>query len=191
MGSSQIELFTPIRVPDVPYDSNLDGDFQISARTAIGRTKVSAPLQILLDKALFNTGSVMHYGKGRTTLDSQALADHGLKVFDYDYVHCPNPDVLGSTYDNVYCGYVVNTLPPEARAHVYRQLAHLSSGTVFIAARSDKIKGDRSEDGVRTSIGTFQKSYKKDELLLEAQAYFMHVTEIPSKSGMTIVACTN
>ena len=117
-------------------------DFIISGRTAIGRSKVSAPLQILLDGGyLSGPGTLLHYGKGRTTLDSPAMEEVGLTVFDYDYVHCPSPELLGSCYSVIFCCYVVNTLPRGSRAHVYRQLAYACGGTVFIAARSDRIKG--------------------------------------------------
>ena len=169
---------------------DIERDFRISSKTAIGRKKVSAPLQILIDKKLFDDGTILHYGKGRTTLDSPALAELGLRVFDYDYVHCYKPELLGSNYNNIYCGYVVNTLPPAARAHVYQQLASACpKGKVIIAARSDAAKGTPELDGVRTSIGTFQKQYFKGQLKAEAEEYFESVQEIRGKSGMTIVLC--
>lgn len=178
-------------VSDVILSDKVINDFHISAKTAIGRSKVSTPLQIILDNGLFKQGSVLNYGKGRTTLDSQAIRDKGLFVCDYDYVWCPDPDVLGTNYDYVYCGYVVNTLPPEARTHIYTQLDNVCKGIVFIAARSDKIKGTPESDGVRTSKGTFQKSYSKGALKNEAQSHFKYVEEIKGKSGMSIVMCSN
>lgn len=170
-------------------------DFKISAKTAIGRTKVSAPLQIIINNGLFgNSGSVLHYGKGRTTLDSQVIKDLGLNVVDYDFVYCPKPEVLGRNYDFVVSLYVVNTLPRVARTHVYQQLAEVcSKGVVFIAARSDVIKGVIEDDGLRTSKNTFQKSYSKknQELLKEAQQFFRFVEEIKGKPGMSIIRCSN
>lgn len=181
------------KLENISLTLEMNADFRVSARTAIGRTKVSAPLQVIINGGyLGNAGSILHFGKGRENLDSGALQNLGLSVVDYDFVYCPQPDVLGKNYDFILCSYVVNTLPKAARAHVYRQLVHCCShGTVFISGRSDNIKGTPEADGVRTGIGTFQRQYRKGELKAEALEFFKCVEEIKSKSGMSIVMCTN
>lgn len=175
-------------------DDSIIEDFSKSGRTAIYRGKISAPLKIILDFGLLKkNSSSLHYGKGRCQCDSDAIKAQTGFCTDYDYCHCPFPEVLGSSYHNVFAAYVMNTLPPKARRYVWRQVAQSTahSGVAFIAVRSDKIKGKPSEDGVITSIGTFQKSYKKGELLSEASEHFNYVVEIKGKPGFHIVACSN
>jgi hypothetical protein len=87
---------------------------------------------------------------------------------------------------------VVNTLPPEARAYVWQQMATCClRGVAFVAARTDTISGDPCQDGVKTSIGTFQKSYAKGALAEEASMHFAYVTELKAKSGFALVACSH
>ena len=167
-------------------------DFEISAKTSIARNKPSAPLTQLLNAGLI-TGSVLNYGKGRTNQDSDAI-NNVAHCQDYDYVWAPFPEVLGQSYDTVFSAFVVNTLPPTARAHVWQQMASVCRGKAYIAARSNTdrgIKGEPDADGVRTKFGTFQKGYAKGELKAEAEQYFATVREIPTKGAFRIVECSN
>lgn len=171
----------------------LISDFATSAKTSIFRAGPSAPIKILVDKGLFTQGSAINYGKGRHNHDTNAIKEITGHCVGYDYVHLPDTDLLGSSYSCLFSGYVVNTLPILARAYVWNQMAQCTKndGVAFVAARTDKIKGTPSEDGVITSIGTFQKSYAPQALKIEAQDYFKYVVEIKGKAGFSIVACSN
>lgn len=168
-------------------------DFKISAKTSIARSKPSAPLTQLLNAGLI-TGSVLNYGKGRTNQDSDAINEVA-HCHDYDYVWAPFPEVLGQSYDTVFSAFVVNTLPPAARTHVWQQMASVCRGMAYIAARSNTdrgIKGKPEEDGVRTyRLNTFQKGYAKGELKAEAEQFFATVKELPTKGAFRIVECSN
>jgi hypothetical protein len=169
-------------------------DFKMSARTSMHRKSVSAPLKFLLGKNLIN-GSILNYGKGRCDKDSNAIIDAGYACTNYDYTYCYQPEVLGGSFMTVYCGYVTNTLPTKSRKVVWKEMAastRKDKGFCFVAARSDKIVGEAFDDGVKTKIGTFQKSYAKGELLEEALQHFAFATELAgTPSGCRIVMCSH
>lgn len=169
----------------VKLNETIKEQFKVSSRTAIARAKESAPLQVLIEKSLLSKGSTLHFGKGRAHLDSAALLRETGSCAEYDYIHHPEIDVLGSSYANVYASYVVNTLQFNARMYVYQTIAKSTNGIAFIAARSDNIKGTRNGDGLLTSIKTFQKQYLKGELVKEANGHFKHVIEIKGRAGLT------
>ena len=171
-------------------DQSLRADFTTSAKTAIFRSGASAPIKVLLDKHLFAVGSCINFGKGKYDFDTSAIAQQSGHCVGYDYTWNPDLDLIGSCYDYLYSGYVVNTLPPKARDYVWHQMAECVRGIAFVAARTDKIRGSECEDGVLTSINTFQKSYQKNQLCSEASNYFKHVVEIKGKAGFSIVACS-
>jgi hypothetical protein len=172
-------------------------DFKNSGRTSIFRSSASAPLKFLIKKGWI-TGSVLNYGKGRCSVDSDTIKSLGLQCSDYDYTFAYYPEVLGSSFTTVYAGYVTNTLPLRSREVVWGEVARATrknGGFAFIAARSDKdkgIKGVAFEDGVVTSIGTFQKGYKEGELLTEALKHFAFAAEVDGcPSGFRIVMCSH
>lgn len=174
------------------FNKLLADDFVASGRTAIFRSGPSAPISVLLKMGVFTSGSALNFGKGRYDFDTDAIKSVTSHCVGYDYTFSPNLDLLGCDYGFVYAGYVVNTLPPAARSYVWRQMKSCcKAGIVFVAARTDIINGKPSEDGVFTSIGTFQKSYRKKELLSEALGYFKFAVELKGKSGFSIVACSN
>ena len=166
-------------------------EFLTSAKTSIFRSGASAPMKVLLSKNLFSAGSSINYGKGKFNHDTDAIKGATGHCVGYDYVYLPDVEVLGNSYTNLYSGYVVNTLPPAARSFVWEQMSDSTKGVAFVAARTDKISGVASEDGVITSIGTFQKSYKKQELVMEALKFFPFAAEIKGKAGFSIVACSH
>lgn len=172
-------------------DDTMRAQFKVSSRTAIGRSKESAPLQVLIEKSLLSKGSTLHFGKGRAHHDSIALFNETGSCSDYDYIHHPDIDVLGNSYTNVFASYVVNTLQFKARMYVLQQIAQSTNGVAFIAARSDTIKGTKDGDGLLTSINTFQKSYLPGELSTEAEKYFNYVSEIKGRAGFQLVACSH
>ncbi|HAS8195798.1 TPA: hypothetical protein I7682_18110 [Vibrio vulnificus] len=176
---------------------DLDRDFRASARTSIYRKKASAPLRVLLNKGLVR-GSVLNFGKGRCNVDSNAITNEapGKNCTDYDYTWC-RTDIFGRHFDTVYCSYVMNTLPPQSRDVVWRQVANATrrdGGVAFIAVRSDKdrgIKGTPLFDGVKTSIGTFQVGYSSEKIRQEALRFFREVEEIPGASGYKLIRCNH
>lgn len=179
---------------------DLDRDFKASARTSIYRSRTSAPLRVLLNKGLI-TGSALNFGKGKCSIDSDSIIaeSEGRNCTDYDYTYC-RTNIFGSYFDSVYVGYVLNTLPPQSRDVVWRQIANATrkptagknGGKAFIAVRSDRDKGIKGEpfmDGVKTSIGTFQIGYSSEMILAEASRFFTKVTEIKGASGYKLVQC--
>lgn len=180
----------PSRTP-IQLNETIKAQFKVSSRTAIARAKESAPLQVLIEKSLLSKGSTLHFGKGRAHLDSAALLRATGSCSDYDYIHHPDIEVLGSSYTNVYASYVVNTLQFTARMYVYQIIAKSTNGIAFIAARSDNIKGTPNGDGLLTSVKTFQKKYLQGELLKEANGHFEHVIEIKGRAGFQLVACSH
>lgn len=186
----------PIKNHPVSADI-IANDFRNSGRTSIFRSSASAPLKFLIKKGWI-IGSVLNYGKGRCSTDSDAIKSLGLQCSDYDYTFAYHPEVLGCSFTTVYAGYVTNTLPIRSREVVWSEVARATrknGGFAYIAARSDKDKGIRGkafEDGVVTSIGTFQKGYKKGELLAEALRHFAFAAEVDNcPSGFRIVMCSH
>ncbi|MDP2564458.1 hypothetical protein [Pseudoalteromonas marina] len=175
------------------FKEELKTDFTTSAKTAIFRNGPSAPIKTLIEKGLLGEGSALNYGKGKYDHDTNAIAKLTGHCVGYDYTYSPCTDVLGTSYDYLYSGYCVNTLPIEARQYVWAQMASCVRGIAFVAARTDgkNIHGTPSEDGVVTKIGTFQKAYQKNELKEEALEHFDYVVEIKGKSGFSIVACSH
>lgn len=189
---AQLMRFEEVSISAKPaLDQSLRSDFTTSAKTAIFRSGASAPVKVLLDKQMFAEGSGINFGKGKYDFDTSAIAQQSGHCVGYDYTYNLDLDLLGSSYDNLYSGYVVNTLPPKARDYVWHQMAECVRGIAFVAARTDKIPGIEFEDGVLTSINTFQKSYRKGLLVSEASNYFEHVVEIKGKAGFSIVACSH
>lgn len=188
----QTEQKTIVKTKPI-FKEELKADFTTSAKTAIFRNGPSAPIKNLIEKGLFGVGSALNYGKGKYDHDTDAIAKITGHCVGYDYTYSPCTDVLGTSYDYLYSGYCVNTLPIDARNYVWAQMASCVRGIAFVAARTDSknIHGTPSEDGVKTSIGTFQKAYKKQELRDEALAHFDYVVEIKGKAGYSVVACSN
>lgn len=174
-------------------------EFRVSAKTAICRKGPSAPLkQIVAQYGHLIKGSVLNFGKGKESYDSDELGKIANNVLEYDFTHCPNIELLNGSYQTLYCGYVCNVLTPPARHIVWNTMKHLCckrSGIVFVAVRSSSdrgIIGTPEFDGVRTSKSkTFQKGYKKQELEIEASRYFRYVKEISTKGSYRIVICSH
>jgi hypothetical protein len=197
MNMNAVAKILPYVNCDQPSQEELDRDFRASARTSITRRKPSAPLQILIAEGLIH-GSVLNYGKGRCSTDSDAICNSVGHCVDYDYTWYRTDVIHRSVgaFHSVYCGYVVNTLPPQSRNVVWNELSKVvrAEGSVFVAARSinDRgIKGTPHEDGVITSIGTFQIGYEKQQLIDEALNYFPFVKALKHKSGFYLVQCSH
>jgi hypothetical protein len=193
MNNLALDLFEPssTKPERIILDDTMKAQFKVSSRTAIARAKESAPLQVLIEKSLLTKGSTLHFGKGRAHHDSAVLLEVTGSCSEYDYIHHPDIEVLGSSYTNVFASYVLNTLQYKPRMYVLQQIAQSTNGVAFIAVRSDFIKGTKEGDGLITSIKTFQKSYRPGELVAETAKYFKYIVEIKGRAGFQLVACSH
>lgn len=107
-----------------------------SWKTAMARTKPSAPLQWLLSKQLIK-GTVLDYGCGQGA-DVRFL-DTQFSTVGYDPHWKPNELSPGARFDTVLCTYVLNVITPEEEAAVLVRLGQLvePGGEIFIAVRRD------------------------------------------------------
>jgi len=125
-----------------------------SKKTAMTRTKLSAPMRYLLDNGFFPRGG-----------DKVDCLDYGCgKGFDADFCgfdkydpHFEGVDSLlcHNSCDIVTCNYVLNTLPTMTDVHsvIWDIQAHLKEdGVAYISVRND-IKNLNGE----TKIGTWQQ----------------------------------
>lgn len=143
-----------------------------SSKTAIKRKGISVPVADLLVKGKIQ-GRTINWGSGRSYVDTWAMA--GVTEYqcdEYDPYFAPErPDGF---YDTVYCGYVLNTLPPTPRAGCVMDILQYINkySTVYFAVRNDKVSGEPFEDGVITKRGTFQKSFLNNELYSWLREFF-------------------
>jgi hypothetical protein len=163
----------------------------VAARTAIARTRAAAPIRVLLDRGLVR-GDVLHHGRGRDTHGSEAMREVARSVTDYDPNHAPNPSALERKYDTVVSNFVLNVLPPTERRLAIADIARTtrSNGNAYISVRAAgdaNIRGARAYDGVRTSIGTFQRGYTVAALRRELAPYFRNVEVIAGRDNATSI----
>ena len=118
--------------------------------TAIKRTKLSAPMQWLKDKAMLGTGWLtLDYGCGKGD-DAKAL-----RIFAYDPYHFPNVIwALKEKWDVITCNYVLNTVDPIEATSILQKIAAMlaPNGVAYISVRRDVKK-----DGF-TKRGTYQRN---------------------------------
>lgn len=160
----------------------------LSAKTAIGRKHMSAPVAYLATKGEFK-GRCINWGSGRAWIDTWTIsAASGQDCDEYDPYYAP--DRPEGIYDTIYCGYVANTLPPTFRAGLYMDMLQFmsSDSTAIIVVRSDNIDGEPYEDGVVTSRATFQKSYTNHELYAELKEFFGY-SSIKSRGHYLVAYC--
>lgn len=176
------------------YNEKHHSDFTASAKTAIYRSSITAPLKCIIGHGLIDSySSILHYAKGKAQHDSDKLSEFG-QVADHDYTYCPNPQALGCHHDYVIANYCLNVLPYESRQFVLHQIASCTRKIAFLSVRTDKIVGEPEGDGVRTKRNTFQKQYRSGEIVAETQEHFKYVAELKllkNQSGFAIVACSH
>ena len=176
----------------------LSEDERASGRTAIARTTVSRPTAWLVDKSnklfgLSKNSKILHYGSGRASQDTKKLQSAG-NVDEYDVNYAPDKSVVGNAdYDVVVSNYVLNVLPPALRKKAIREIGQSlnKSGKAFIAVRGhgDTIRGKAEYDGLRTSTGSFQKTFSRQDIVDALKPFFKNVSVIKGtdKSGTVIV----
>jgi hypothetical protein len=150
-------------------------EIAVSAKTAIHRTKPSMPSSRLIADGRIR-GSVINLGKGRSVADAEALKAAAREYAEYDPNFAPDAGALERGYDTVVSNYVLNVLPPFVREIAWETIrkATAKDGTAYVTVRGNdhSINGTPEFDGVRTSIGTFQKAYTVGALLEEARRHF-------------------
>jgi hypothetical protein len=148
-----------------------------SAKTAIARKRVSAPLRWLLDNDLIK-GRACNWGEGKAWLDTEAMDERTGIAIGYDPHSTKtlnrflNPN---TKFDTIYVGYVLNTLDTDESsrcvAEVKDRLA--PGGTAYFAVRFDEVHGVPYQDGVITKRGTFQTNVYR---LFRNNGGFLHKT---------------
>lgn len=133
--------------------------------TALSRTSVSAPVQMLFRHGLLKPGiTFFDYGCGRGG-DVAALCSDGIAANGWDPHYLPDAPIIAA--DVVNLGFVVNVIedPAERIEAIVKafQLARtvLSVGVMLYGG---DIPGRPYQDGFLTSRNTFQKYYSQSEL---------------------------
>ena len=140
-----------------------------SGATAIARTKVSSPVQWLVDHN-YLYGVVCNFGEGKAFQDTEAI--HNLPYVDKCVAYEPNSPVIakrnlpmGTPFNYVVANYVLNTLPPEERTQAFMD-AYIAGQYAIFTVRLDKVEGRPFDDGVITLRGTFQAQLKAEEWIV-------------------------
>jgi len=132
-------------------------------KTAMARKRVSKPMEWIM-KNVDIAGNILHFGEGRAWLDTDALSAYGDVAAYEPYPDDKYPGYAAKTilpdkhFDYIIAIYVLNVLEPTERMKVLKWLRE-HGDVVLVAVRTDKINGKRYKDGVKTSTGTFQKSF--------------------------------
>ncbi len=162
---------------------------EISGRTAVARKKASLPVRWFVRNTKI-VGSVLYHGRGKDKKGAKMLSHRAWKIKSYDpnFPYIRDEKTLDEQYDVVISTYVLNTLPPEERKKVIKQIAEATRGKALISVRGAGDLRVRSgwhnhDDGYTTSVGTFQKFYTKDELYKELKQEFQFVDIIRGGDG--------
>lgn len=133
--------------------------------TALGRSALSAPVQMLLRLGLLSREtSFFDYGCGRGD-DLSALSADGFVAQGWDPHYAPDRPL--STADVVNVGFVVNVIEdPAERVDVLHRAFSLAQRVMSVAVMlyGPENAGKPFGDGFMTSRGTFQKYFQQAEL---------------------------
>lgn len=132
--------------------------------TALSRSSLSAPVQLLLRCGLLATGTTLFdYGCGKGD-DVRELAAAGHAAAGWDPYFAPEEAKLES--DIVNLGFVINVIEdPIERADALRGAASLARRALVVSVmlHNSASAGTIYGDGVLSSRGTFQKYFSQDE----------------------------
>jgi DNA phosphorothioation-associated putative methyltransferase len=155
-------------LPPIPQRSAADEATAVRARAALGRAALSRPIRLAVEDGLIDAAetTVLDYGCGKGG-DVERLRRSGVCCHGWDPFH--HPDGVLEPSDVVNIGYVVNVIEDlEERRQTLRRAWELARRVLVVSARlksdSPDLEGVPFRDGVRTSIGTFQKLYTQNEL---------------------------
>jgi len=149
---------------------NLTAKEKESANTSITRQgRKSMPLR-KIEGSLGKNETIYDYGAGRG-VDYIHLLATGHKATACD----PNTE-LGKCKvhksDVVISNYVLNTVRPEIRDNIMKDIASSTKDRAYITVRRTGDKGTPSPDGYITSRNTFQKYFTPEELKNYTKHYF-------------------
>lgn len=134
-------------------------------RTALSRTVMSAPVQLLMRHNLLATGgSFFDYGCGKGR-DVALLRTQGYTATGWDPHYAPSESLCQA--DVVNLGFVVNVIEDPAERVEALQCAYALARDVLVVSamlHSNDVSGTPYRDGVLTSRKTFQKYYSQGEL---------------------------
>lgn len=143
-------------------------DAALRARAALARVSLSRPIRFAVEDGLIDASetTVLDYGCGKGG-DVERLRRSGVCCEGWDPIHRPSGKLEPS--DVVNLGYVVNVIEnPEERRQTIRRAWELARRVLIVSARlktdAPDLEGIPFRDGIRTSIGTFQKLYTQTEL---------------------------
>ena len=133
--------------------------------TALNRSALSAPVQILIKHGLLSSESTFFdYGCGRGT-DMSALQEAGITVDGWDPHYAPDNQIRNA--DVVNLGFVVNVIEDSAeRVEAVQKAFALANKVLAVSVMlygPDK-SGKPYRDGFLTSRNTFQKYFSQGEL---------------------------
>jgi SAM-dependent methyltransferase len=167
-----------------------------SRDTAARRHRESVPARIVAHRK--RPRRLLDFGCGKS-VDVEYFRSFGIDAEGYDPHYRPiDLPPLRGAFDLVVCTYVLNTLPPSARAEALAQMRRLLSarGRLVISVR-DRVEVERERrpdwqpeaDGWRTHRGTFQKGFDRSEVLeLLAREGFVDPVVLRDHHGITVEA---
>lgn len=119
-----------------------------SYNTAITRTKLSTPTTYLVEHQLL-VGKILDYGCGKGFDAIQLKIDR----FDPYHYRTDRKKIFATTYDTIYCNYVLNVITEPEATQVLEKIKNLLSpnGKAYISVRRD-IEGEYA-----TSKNTYQR----------------------------------
>ena len=145
-------------------DSELFGGAVKRHLTALTRTNLSAPVQMLLRHALVSPGKTFFdYGCGRGS-DVEALSAYGVTSCGWDPHFASDQPIIPS--DVVNLGFVVNVIEdPAERVEAIQKAFSLAKGVMSIGVMlyGRETPGKPFRDGFMTSRNTFQKYFSQGE----------------------------
>lgn len=149
--------------------SNLNTRQKESAHTSISRHNPSMPLQ-KIQPELKKNNTILDYGAGRGK-DVTHLKNEGFKVKAFD------PNIKGidkppKKTDVVLNSYVLNTVRPNERNKIIKDISKKTRKKAYITVRRKGGSGKPTSDGILTKKKTFQKYYTPDELLHYSKRHF-------------------
>ena len=136
-------------------------------KTAIDRSRLSAPMQILAKHDYLNGEyTVFDYGCGKGD-DLLELEAHGINCSGWDPMY--RPDALIRNSDIINLGYVINIIEDrqertEALLNAWKHTNKLLIVSAMIAGEALINRFMPYKDGIITSRNTFQKYYSQSEL---------------------------
>ena len=145
-------------------NQELDGPIQRHL-TALSRTSLSAPVQMLVRHGLLRSGvTFFDYGCGRGG-DVAALSSDGIAANGWDPHYLPDAPIIAA--DVVNLGFVVNVIEdPAERIEAITKAFRLTRTALSIGVMlyGGDIPGKPYRDGFLTSRNTFQKYFSQSEL---------------------------